>query len=63
MQLNPRPCATFYSVERVGEGGIWTPSPAVWPLMDLELRGKKRACCAQPEETDDTQFFRSQVNQ
>ena len=34
--FNPRPCAAFYCVERLGERGPSEP-PAVRPLMDLEL--------------------------
>ena len=40
LQFNPRPCAAFYSVERVGGGGGSVGPPAVRPLMDLEHRGK-----------------------
>ena len=51
--FNPRPCAAFHSVERIG-GGASDPL-AIQPLMELELRGKERVCCAQQEEADDTQ--------
>ena len=55
--FNPRPCAAFYSVESVrGGGSVGHPPQAVRPLMDLELCGKKRACCAQRGEADGTQF-------
>ena len=53
-KINPRPCVAFYSVERLGGGGAVGP-PAVRPLMELELRGKKAS--AQREEANGTQFF------
>ena len=56
INLNPSPCAAFYRVERVWGGRRLTPPPTIRPLMELELRGKKRACCAQREKADGTQF-------
>ena len=41
--------AAFYGVYRI----YWTP--AVWPLIGLELRDKKRANCARWEVANDTQ--------
>ena len=38
-QVNPRPCAAFYSIQLVGEGGPLDPR-AVRPLMVLEFCGK-----------------------
>ena len=40
-KINPRPCAAFYSVERLGGGEGSVGPPAVRPLMEVELRGKK----------------------
>ena len=54
MQIIPRMCTCFASVERLGGVG-WTP-PAVWPLIVLERRGKKPACRPSRDETDGTRF-------
>ena len=48
--VNHRPFAVFLQRRTCREGG----PPVVRPLIDLELREKKRACCAQREEADDT---------
>ena len=41
LQFNPRLCAAFYSVERIGgRGSVGPPPLAVRLLMDLEIRRK-----------------------
>ena len=52
--INLRPCAAFYSVERVGGGVRRTPSRSAPDR--LRASWKQRACCAEREEADGTQI-------
>ena len=55
--LNPRLCAVFYSVERVGGGGSVGPPPNRSASDGLRAsRKKKRAYCTRREAADGTQI-------
>ena len=54
--FNPHPYAAFYSVERVGGGGVGSPSPSRSAPDGLRALQKKRSCCPQRGKADGTQF-------
>ena len=65
-ELNPRRTYRFSTYRGGGLVRVGAILLAVWPLMELELRGKKRGCRALRDAAIDffkvSQYLRSQVN-